>query len=235
MSIEIPENFLDIVHRTMDECGIPTPTSVLTTVVGQTGEPRRFVGWCASVWLDIQRAHQDWDFMRAEASWVTISGQAIYTPVQCGITAGTHRIWARDTFRNFLTSGGTDTEVHMGWISYDAWRDTYRYGATRSLTTQPRHFSITPAKAIAVGPFPNGDYTVTGDYWLAPVKLTLDADVPNIQVEDFMVIVYGAMMKYGRYESAPEVYQGGLDGYNEIFAQMTADRMPDIVMGGALA
>lgn len=219
----------------MEECGIPTPTSVLTTVVDQSGESRRFVGWCAVAWLEIQRAHQDWDFMRAEASWTTISGKAIYTPVECGITAGTHRIWARETFRNYLTTGGTDTEVHMGYISYDDWRNTYRYGATRSLTTQPRHFAITPAKAIALGPFPSGDYTVTGDYWLAPVRMALDADVPNIQIEDFMVIVYKAMMAYGVFESAPEVYQRGNDEFNLTFAQMTADRMPDIVMGAALA
>ena len=219
----------------MAECGVPNPTTFMTTVVAQTGEARLFVGWVTTAWTDIQRLHQNWGFMRTEASWETISGQAIYTPAQCGITPGTHRIWATQTFRNFLTTTGTDTEVHMEPVSYDNWRNMYRYGANRSLATQPRHFAITPAKAVAVGPFPNALYTVTGDYWTAPVNMSLDADVPTIQIEDFMVIVYKAMMSYGVFESAPEVLQHGEDGYKRIIAQMAGDRLPRITMSATLA
>jgi hypothetical protein len=50
-----------------------------------------------------------------------------------------------------------------------------------------------------------------------------------------MLIVYRVMQKYGRYESAPEVYERGTEENAGMYAQLMAVRAPRVSFGGALA
>jgi hypothetical protein len=50
-----------------------------------------------------------------------------------------------------------------------------------------------------------------------------------------MAIVYKAMMYYGAYESAPEIYDQGEKGYKDFLSRMMSDRMPQLRLAGALA
>lgn len=232
MALEAPTNYLDLCQRLVMECGIPGGGP--STVVGQTGELQRVVAWINAAWTYIQSLHQDWDWLRTSASWTTTSGQETYTTLQCGITAGTFGRWVRHTFRVYTTSVGTDDETFLDYIPYDDWRDAYFYSAFRNTTARPVVFTITPAKSIALGPPPTGDYTVTGDYWTAPSTMAADADIPAIPAQHILAIVYRAMMHYGTFENAPEVYQHGQMEYMKILKQLEADRIPEVGFAGAL-
>ena len=229
-------NYLQLCQRMRQECGISGTGP--STVVSQTGNLKRIVDWVNTAWIDIQTSHQDWDWMRASASFPTVSGQAIYElgtgTGTVGIAAANFGKWDRDTFRNYDTSVGTNSEVFMGFIQYDTWRDSYFYGAQRLTTTRPIDMSITPSKGIALGPPPTAGYTITGDYFYAPLDMTADADVPALPAQFQIAIVYRAMMSYGAYEAAPEVYQRGELEFGKLMRRMTADRIPETIWGGAL-
>lgn len=234
MSVANPSTFLDLVQRFAIEVGIANDGP--TTVIGQTGEASRLVNAVATAWIDIQKIHPDWGFLLQTpgVSFTTVAGQTLYTPTQAGVSAGVVGRWRRETFRCYHTASGQATEIYLRYIGYDEWRDLYQLGSLRTTQVQPTIMTITPTFSIGLQT-PLAGYTITGEYYSVPVQLALDADVPTIPSQHIMGIVYRAMMSYGAYESAPEVYQRGAVEYNLVRAQMEKDRMMEITSTGALA
>lgn len=226
-------NFLQLVQRAERECGVPG--SGPSAVTAQTGEHGRFVNWVADAYNDIQTKHQDWDWMRTSTSWTTSDGVYRYSTTDCGIASGTFGMWAQDTFRNYPTAAGVTTEITMSHLGYDNWRDTYLLGGTRATRSRPVEFAVGPDKAIYVGPVPASGYTMTADYFTAPVILAADGDTPLLPTQYQMVIVYRAMMSYGAYESASEVYQRGELEFNKLMRRLEIDRLPPVGFAGPLA
>lgn len=230
-------NFLELCQRTARECGVSGTGPADTTT--QVGNLQRIVQWVNSAYVDIQNSRRDWDWMRQSNTFVTVDGQSTYelgtAAGQVGISVATFGMWARDTARNYLTSVGTNSEVFMDFIHYDTWRNNYMYGALRNTKTRPLQFAISPTKGICLGPVPIDGYTISCDYFTAPVELSGDSDDPIMPTWYHMAIVYRAMMFYGGYESATEVYQRGELEFGKLMSRMTADRMPEITFAGALA
>lgn len=170
----------------------------------------------------------------------TISGQAAYP---LGTGAGTVGVaedsfgkWDRETFRNYTTATGHRNEMVLDEIGFDNWRNSYMLGAERDVTTRPVAIAVGPDESLCLGPPPTSEYTITADYFVAPMEMVADTDVPTgLPVRFHMLIVYRAMMKYGGYESAPDVYQRGSEENASMYAQLQAVRAPRISMGGALA
>ena len=247
MSLVYPLTFLDMLQRLHFETG--TSGVSPSSVTGQTDQISRLVMWLSTAWVEIQSAHQDWDYLRATATFATVAGQGVYTRANCGITAGTFGKWIPWTFRNYLTTAGITNETYMDMTEYDSWRNQYQYGALRNVQTRPFIVAVAPDKSLCVGPFPNALYTILGDYFIAPQPLLVDADTPTsvsasvgaggskgeIPTQWNMAIVYKAMMSYGTYESAPDTFKRGKDGYEEVIQQLDHDRIPQCRVGGALA
>src|SRR3990167_2854656 len=202
-------NFLQLCQRVRLECGISGTGP--STVVSQTGGRGRVVTWTNEAWKDVQTAHRDWGWMRATASFTTVAGTGTYTlgtgSGTVGVTAANFGMWVPESSRNYLTATGTDDEVLMNDIDYEAWRNNYQYGALRTATARPIQVAVSPVKALCLGPIPVVGYTVTRDYFSAPDDLEVDGDTPGLPAQFHMIIVYGAMMMYASYESAPEVHQ----------------------------
>lgn len=233
MALEAPTTFLDLCQRTRLECGISGTGP--STVLGQTGESQRLVAWVAEAWNYIQGLHADWDFLRTSAAWTSVAGQEGYTLTDIGIAA-TFGQWKRDTFRNYVTADGTNSEAFMGHVDYDVWRDSYFFSGMRTVQSRPQICAIRPQdKAVMMGPPPQAGYTFTGDYFTVPVRMTADADVPTLPNKYIMVIVYKAMEYYALYEAAQEVLTAARRGFAPILRQMEGDRMPEIRFAGALA
>jgi hypothetical protein len=109
-------------------------------------------------------------------------------------------------------------------------------GAMRKVQTRPVAIAIGPDQSLNLGPPPDGEYTITGDFFVTPQELVLDADVPfHFPTRFHLLIVYKAMTKYGGYEAAPEVSQRGLDEYSRLFSQLLSVRAERMTWGGALA
>lgn len=217
----------------------------ISTVANQVGSIQRIINWVGDAWNEIQTEHDDWNWMRSSnilglgASFVTVAGQASYP---LGTTAGTVGIpvdsfgkWDDTTFRCYTTTVGFTNETYLDVITFDIWRNSYMYGAMRSVQTRPVAVAIGPDQSVNVGPPSNGLYTVTADYFVAPSVMTDDTDVPTgLPLRFHMLIVYKAMMKYAGYESASEVFSSGSSQYNLMFAQLEAARMPGVGFAGGL-
>ena len=236
-------NQLGLVNSAILNCGVSG--GPITTVVGAVGSIGRIVSWIADSWSDVQTEHDDWDWMRssnilgAGASFVPAAGQ-FTTPLgtgpgQVGIAVDSFGKWDRQTFRNYTTTVGVSNENFLDDTPYDVWRDSYMFGAMRSVQTRPVAVSIGPDQSVNLGPPPNGLYTVTADYFVAPSVMVADTDVPTgLPLRFHMLIVYKTMIKYAGYESASEVWQRGSSEYNLMFAQLEAVRLPQISFSGAL-
>lgn len=223
--------FLEIVQRLRMECGIAGTGP--TTVVGQTGEMLRLVNWASAAWFQIQSLHKDWLFKRHSTSFPTVNAQATYTPNECNVDPGTFSRWVRDSFRCSVTATGLSSEVPMEWMPYEWWRDTYQLGTMRTVYTRPHQMTITPAKAIGLGPVPSAAYTIIGDYYTSPIRLVNDDDIPELpQDHDAMLIVYRAMMDYGTNQSAPEVYGFAKQQFDVLYSVLSHDQLPELQFNG---
>ena len=236
--------FLQLVQRMVTECGASgagsNPANPASTV-GLTGEYARISNWINSAWLDIQRLHQDWDWMRSSATCNTVTSQANYPLSSFFDINGNSGLtnfgqWIRITGRNYVTAEGLLSEVFMDYMNYDEWRDNYYYGALRLTQSRPIVWSILPSDhSIMLGPVPLVGYTFEVDYFTTPTVMVNDSDFPAMPSQYQMAIIYGAMRMYGRYEQDDQLVADNTMEYNRIMRQMAADRLPPMGMGGPLA
>lgn len=238
MSAGSPSTFLELCARTAMECGVDVNGSSMTATTGQTGRLGQIVKWVNAAWLDIQTRRQDWKFMRSSFSVDTTSGDGKYAYTDCTDTAASAAIsafrdWCRDTFKIYLTSAGSDTETDLTFIDYIDWYSRYNTGAQSN--SYPAYFTVDHDQGILLAPKPDGIYTLRGEYMKSATELSGDDDTPEMPAEYRMAIVYRAMMKYGRYNGAQEVFADGQAEYNRLMREMVRTQAPAIVVGGALA
>lgn len=200
------------------------------TVTGATGEWNRLVTWTNQAWEDIQRERDGWMWMRKTVTFNAIKDQGSYAPDVAPVSLTDFADWFRGTFRIY-TNGNIDDETHLSDTDYDIFRDTYLYGTTRSTTGYPTVITVAPDKSLVLSLIPESNiYTVTGDYYSTPTTLAADSDTPSMPERFHMAIVYKAMMMYGAYESAQEVYARGEASYRKMLTQLEIDQLPPIVV-----
>jgi hypothetical protein len=127
-------------------------------------------------------------------------------------------------------------EILLESIPYDSFRNEYMLGAMRAVQTRPYVIAVGPDQSLNLGPPPNGLYSVTGDFWVAPTSLVNDTDTPTkLPTRWHPLIVWGALRKYGYYEAAPDVLQRAEYEWEQMYRELEAARLPRIGFSGALA
>ncbi len=229
-------NFLALAQRVVEKGGIAG--SGPTTVVGQAGELKRAINFVNEAWNDIQLARPDWRWMRGSVSFSTVANQATYTPAQCGISDLESWIMSTkgSTFRTYVTSVGVGSEVDLGYLPYDNWRDAFQFGSMRQTSARPLTITVTPDQSIGLGQTPDSsDYTIVGDYFKQPSALVADADVPGLPAPFHMLIVYRALMLYAQYEENDYLRTINELDYKRMMSRLSSNQLPEITLGGALA
>jgi hypothetical protein len=229
--------FLQLVNRTRRECGLGG-ADLTTLQTGLVAEQTRFKDWVNDAWIDVQLMRSDWLWMRGTFSFSTVPGITEYTPADAGVTDLGD--WVRRTFRCHTTSVGTADEQILPFMDYDTWRDVYQFANMRDTTGRPVVLSILPDRSLGVGPVPDLDYTVSGEYHRAPVSLSADADTPsgttNPMPERYqMLVVYRAMQAYGVFSAAPELVDRGARQERRLLQQLAVYSTPTIIAGPPLA
>lgn len=230
-------NYLQLAQKVREKCRIIG--SGPTAVTNQSAEYTRVLNWVNEAWLEIQRRHEDWRWMRASATAVTVNTQYAYSPT-ADFNLTDFGNWALDyangdTFRNYVTSVGPQSEVFMPVIDYDRWRDVYLYGANRYAYSRPIEIALAPDRSLVVGPVPVDGYTLIGDYYKIPTELSAATDEPGMPSQYHWAIVYKAMMFYGISEAAPEVYDEGRMQFDQIIRQLERTQLRRMAFAGALA
>lgn len=234
MSILNPQTFLELTQRLAHECQLPVDG--VTGVTGAEGQEFDLFAWVSQAALEIDELHEDWAYLLVHpgVSFATIAGQQLYTPSGAGITAGDVSSWRKNTFRNYNTSTGYSSELHMTYVEYDTWLDTEKFGTLRTTQVRPMVFTITPEKSIGLQ-CPLAGYTVIADYYREPVVLEADADQPLIPPRYRMAIVYKAMMEYGAEEQDAMLFNRAERLFNQMITRMERTQLPTVSGSGALA
>ena len=229
-------NFLQLVNRARVECGVSGASTPLTSVVGLTGESARFYSWINSAWEDIQTSKEDWQWLRDTFQFNTITQQQIYTPTEAGVGT-TFGNWKRDSFRASSVGQNYADEQLLNYMDWSIFRNLYVYGNMRFTYTRPVVIKIDQDKNLGFGAVPDQPYVIVGEYYKMPTTFAANTDAPYAAFPDrfHMMIVYRAMMFYGGYEAAPEVYSRGEFEFKRLMNRLTIDQLPTMVSGPPLA
>jgi len=222
--------FLELVTDTCREAGVSGGGP--TTVVGQTGEYWRIVAWVAGAWAEIQAKRNDWMWMLGEFSFATIADQYAYTSAEAGI-ASRFRRWDFGNLRIYTTASGVSDETPIGFKTWESWRQLYRLGVQTA--SRPTTATTLPNLSLGLGPKPTAGFTVSGDYWKSAQALAADADIPEMPVEFHRIIIYRALMMYGRFNAAPEIFSDAEQNYNAMMRGLILNQTPQVELGGPLA
>ena len=221
--------FLELCQRTVEKCAI---SGSIVSVAGQTGEMLRVVNWVDEAWRDIQSSQSNWDWMREEFTFQTISGQQEYTVANTAVA--NFGKWHTDTFRLYSTAIGVSDEQFLPEWLYLTFRNTYMFGVPKQ--DRPTVFAVRPrGSSLLFGDTPNDIYTVSGEYQRRPIGLTANSDTPDMPEEYHLAIVHAARMKYAAYESAGEVMAEASRDYERVMSNMSVTQLDDIGTGQPLA
>lgn len=224
-------NFLELINRTRDECGVSGPP--LSTAQNLTGEAARIKNWVNAAWVDLQTAEEDWLFMRDTVQFNTTAGKQFYTSDEAGLNSFSN--WKRDSFRASSLGSDYRDEQLLNYMEWATFRNLYQYSNMRHTQQRPVVVTIDPAKKLGFGAIPNNEYVIVGEYYKAPESMAQDADTPSIPERFQMMIVYKAMTYYAGYEAAPEVLARGQQEYNRLMNRLLIDQLPTMTSGAPLA
>lgn len=217
-----PKTYLQLAQALRQEVGAngTGPSSVLA----QVGEYKRIVDAIAQADEEIQQEHDNWRFMYGAFTINTIAADNSYLPTDCTPPLTSFRVWRDRSIKCYLLSAGVGGEFHLIYMDYDQFDALYNTGAQR--TGQPKHYTVGDQMQILLGPTPDAVYRVRGEYCKSVTTLTADADVPPYPAEFHRLPVYLAMMKYGRFTGASEVYQDGERLYKQMLRRMERTQLP---------
>ena len=224
-------NFLQLCQRLRQEAAISGTGP--TTTVAQTGEYKKIVDWILSAYEDIQNLHSEWDFLRTDLTFQTISGTNNYT--KAAISADEYGEWVDESFRSYLTSGGSTGEQFMAWLDWTDFRDSYVFGSNRDQVGIPRYLTRKPDTSLVIFPTPDGEYTINGEYFKRAQTMTANADEPLIPSKYHMIIVWRALMYYGGQSNAPELYAIGTNEYKRLLHKLESSQLQPIRLAGPMA
>ena len=222
-------NYLQLATKLRTECGV---SGTETSVTNASGEWGRLCGWVVTAWHEIQEENQGWEWMRKAVTFNTVAQQGEYSPtIDMALTD--FGLWKRDSFRLYPVSAGIGSELELNFKDYDSFRNFYLLASRKTTYARPTEVTITPARNLIFGFAPDAIYTVNGEYYKAPVDLAIDADTPDMPSRFHNAIIYRAMMSYGAFEAAPEVYQRGEQQYKQILNKIRYDQAPAITRCGS--
>lgn len=196
-------------------CGLSS--SGPDSVVGQSGELKRFVDWYAQAWVEIQNSENDWFFMIKEAS-LSATGQRIDVPADL---AEPIALTLEDGVKRPLT-----------YLRQDQFKEAYRL--TTFQTSQPTAWTV-EGDEVVFNSIPDQSYSLTLEYKQTPQVLAANGDIPLLPTRFHHLIVYRAMIAYGMYETADEIVVRGKQQFDEMYAQLSASQTPTIEFAGPLA
>ncbi len=226
--------FLKLVQRLFSETARQGVAP--TTTVSQSGMNQRLINWINTAYEDIQNLHETWIFRRKEFEFSTIAAQANYTYNEVGLTDLASWFFNPDHnhvsgIRAFLTENDEQDLIFFPWEDF---RANYLYSANRSVTTRPTVFTIKTDQSIQLWAIPDKVYTINGEYIAIADTLDGDTDTPVFNQYQ-MIIVWRALMFYGAFEGAPEVYAHAENEYKALLRKLEFNQLPRMGYGPPLA
>lgn len=192
-------NYLQLCEAVRRECNIQGPEFV--DVSGVAGDFARIVNWVKDADIAIQSRWADWDFLWTTKSFNTVASTAVYTLTDLSITdLGQWQMY------RFLRDPTSDTGGKLYEVAYKTWLETLATGTQVQAT--PTQIARRPDNALIVHPKPDAIYTITGEYYKAPVVLSTSTSTPLIPTQYHRVIVALAKLYVGHWMTSMGMQQG---------------------------
>lgn len=228
--------FLSLCQDAGTESGLISYQNKPQTVVGALGKWAEIVAFTRQAWSDIQRARQDWEFLRGEFSHALTIGKMDYAPAELGIATRFARFAIDlpvDGFRPMrVVETSEDDSQDLYQISPEVWSQAYGRGSQQP--NRPSEYALRGGK-LYVGPKPNKVYTLNGFYWKAPQVLSLDGDVPDFPEHFHDLIKWRAEMKVAGKDGAFTDRTVAQAEYSAMYRQLVNEQTRPVNMGAALA
>lgn len=215
--------FLELFQDFVSQAGITSSTP--TAVTGQSGLLLKSVNWLNKAYVDIQRKHPDWLFMYEDFDFETIAGISDYTASSVADNVGT---WDVNSFRIYKVSDGVSKERRFGYKEYFDWRRTYELGSHDN--SVPSVFTVKPSNDLAIGPPPNDEYKVSGNFYLRATSMVANGDVPILPTDFHDIIIHLALIYYAKRYSKGDVYSTATIDFQRMYGELARSQRPAKIM-----
>ena len=204
-------NRLELCNRLRQETSISSVD--LATTVGVSGGSLRLVNWIDEAWTDLQNRKQ-WLWLRKTFELLVVSGKKTYAHGDCTDSDGPVtrlKRWHFESIVNppwiYKTSAGPGTSTPLNYLDWPDFNNLFNLN--NSAPGFPSFITVAPDRSIVIGPEPNDDYTIVGEYMRSAQIFSADTDIPELPDEYHMLIVWMAMIDLGYYDVADEIIQRG--------------------------
>ncbi len=123
----------------------------------------------------------------------------------------------------YRVADGLGSEHELLWLSYDQYRKQFGLGVQTPGSAQ--YWSISPSEEFLLGPAPDSAHFVRADYIKDYQDLANDTDTPLLPTRFHMAIVWRALMEYGGFDAAGEVYQRAEKNYTLTWTNMVQSQL----------
>lgn len=216
-------NYLQLTQAVKRESGLGMGDSIVSITTARGDDLRMFnwVNWAAR---DITLSREDWRWRRGLATLASTSNMA-NLPSAFGLTDFASWKAANRAYKptGYRVVDGAGYEQGLEFLEYDDFRQRFFVGVQTPGPVQ--YWSISPSEEFLIGPVPDSAWFLRADYVKDYTDLTADADIPAIPTRFHMLIVWRALMEYGGFDAAGEVYQRAEKNYNLAWPQLTMSQL----------
>lgn len=215
-------NYLQIAQAVKRESGLPGAITGVSTTVGEDVRIFNWVNWAAR---DISLAREDWRWRRGMATAASTTLQTNTAAASFGLTDFASWKGANSTYKPtaYRLSDGAAMEQALQWMTYDQFRMTFLVGAQTPGAAQ--YWSISPSEEFLLGPAPDSAHFIRADYVKDYTDLVADTDVPAMPARFHMMIVWRALLEYGGFDAASEVYQRAEQNYKLMWTSLVQNQL----------
>ncbi len=213
-------NFIQLVQRAWVEChgsgGGPA------TVAGVTGHQLNFVNWVSDAWLEIQKEHSEWSFLKTNGSFQTISAQENYGKSAVGLG----NLRAPLAVFKLVDNQYVNIPLHASISSADEiYRVNKPAGSPNACYFENSNFSFDT--------IPDQAYTLKVFYRREPQTLAADSDVPLCDSVYRMTIVWKAVESFALDDEDQALLSKSREKYFKALQSMRGDLLPTIKFGAS--
>ena len=200
-------NYLQLTQALKRETGLSGggPASVVTA----TGDDARLFNWINWAWRDIQLMHESWLWRRGAALGQYATMEAASSLIAPGFGLSDFADWKPESTEYkpsaWRVTDGQQAEMPLKFLTWDEFRSRFVAGVHSAGGLQ--FWSINPSGQMWVGPTPDSAHMIRADYIKDVQDLTADTDIPQMPTRFHNLIVWRALIEYGGYDAASEVFQ----------------------------
>jgi hypothetical protein len=207
--------FLELVQDLHRESG--AGGAAPTSVIGQTGEANRLVGWIREGDTYIQNLWLNWKFLWNQVTLMTATGIDSLSPPSDLL------FWDYKTFKLNDPSIANADDQPLNFVEHDSikWliRDTQ--------LAEPSTIILMPDNSIEFEPVPDKTYDIKADYFREPTLLAANSDVSAIPGAYHPAILGRALILYSNFENAPEIRTQGQEIYGDFLPRLENNQLPN--------